>query len=198
MSDPHIIDAGPAINFLATKNQRILIAAINGSFQVPEAVRDEVMRKAAEKPHLAPAAQEWRKIEKNWIELLPATRTPNLDRIALALTRNPLPSVPSRAKDLGETYVVVHAFEQALAGNKVFVIIDDQGGKALTFRARKLLATQRRVRPHVGSIGLITTEIILADNPTHRVSQTSRACGASTHSCRTSPADSLLSARPTC
>jgi hypothetical protein len=30
---PHIIDAGPAINFLATKNQRILIAAVGGPFQ---------------------------------------------------------------------------------------------------------------------------------------------------------------------
>lgn len=157
---PHIIDAGPAINFLATKNQRILIAAIGGPFESPQAVRDEVFRKADEEPRFAPAAQEWRKMEANWIRVLPATRTPSRDKIARVLTRNPLPGVPSRAKDLGETYVVVHATEQALAGQQVVVIIDDQGGQILTARAQQFLNAQRRTRP-VGTIGLMTTESIL-------------------------------------
>lgn len=159
--DPHIIDAGPAINFLATKNQRILIAAIGGPFQAPEAVKDELMRKAEQQQRFAPAEREWKKIEKNWIKLLPATQTPTLDRIARTLTRNPLPSLPSLAKDLGETYVVVHATEQALDGHQVFVIIDDEGGQILTTRAQNYLHAQRQVHSGVGSIGLITTESIL-------------------------------------
>lgn len=159
--DPHIIDAGPAINFLATKNQRILIAAIGGPFQAPEAVKDELMRKAEQQQRFAPAKREWKKIEKNWIKLLPATQTPTLDRIARTLTRNPLPRLPSLAKDLGETYVVVHATEQALDGHQVFVIIDDEGGRILTTRAQNYLHAQRQVHSGVGSIGLITTVSIL-------------------------------------
>jgi hypothetical protein len=158
---PHIIDAGPAINFLATKNQRILIAAIGGPFHAPEAVRDEVMRKAAQEPRFAPAAQEWKKLEANWIKLLPATRTPGLDKIAQILTRNPLPTLPSKAKDLGETFVVIHATATALAGEEVYVIIDDQGGQALTARAQRFLSAQKRDRPSVGKVTLMTTESIL-------------------------------------
>lgn len=163
MPDSNIIDAGPAINFLATKNQRILIAATAGPFQAPQAVKDEVMRKAAQEPRFAPAAQQWAKIERNWITVLPATRTPALDRIARILTREPLPTLPSRAKDLGEAFVVIHATAQALSGEHVRVIIDDQGGQKLTKIAQRFLAAQRANNtPNVGTIGLMTTETILA------------------------------------
>lgn len=157
---PPIIDAGPAINFLATKNQRILIAAIGGPFASPQAVKDEVFRKADECSRFAPAAPEWNKIETNWIRVLPATRTAARDRIAGILTKNPLPRVPSRAKDLGETYVVVHATELALTGAHIVVIIDDQGGKTLTARAQLHLDAVRRTGP-VGTIRLMDTEAIL-------------------------------------
>ncbi|MFZ2501946.1 MAG: hypothetical protein WAW88_04700 [Nocardioides sp.] len=158
---PHIIDAGPALNFLATKNQRILIAAIGGQrFAAPQAVRDEVFRKGDEDPRFAPAVREWKKIEARFIHLLPATRTPERDKIARILTRNPLPQVPSLAKDLGETYVVVHATEMAMSGAHVFVIIDDRGGKILTARAQQFLGAQRRLGA-VGTIRLIDTETIL-------------------------------------
>lgn len=158
----HIIDAGPAINFLATNNQRILIAGIGTQpFHAPEAVRDEVMRKAAERPDLAAAAPAWRRIETNWILLIPATRSPTLDRLAITLTQGPLPIVPSRAKDSGETYVVIHAVERALNGNKVIVIIDDGGGQELLRRAQQYLNAQRRNNPSIGTVTLMTTEDIL-------------------------------------
>ncbi len=160
MADPYIIDAGPAINFLATKNERILIAAI-GRFQAPEGVRDEVMNKASENPRLAAAAEVWRKIERNWIEVLPAQRSRELDRIANILTRGPLPKVPSRAKDLGETYVVVHATQRALEGDRVFVIIDDRGGQELAARAQRYLSVQRGRAMNVGTLDLVTSETIL-------------------------------------
>jgi hypothetical protein len=166
----HIIDAGPAINFLATRNQRILIAAI-GKFQAPQAVKDEVMRKAADKkkPLLAPAQSQWDLIEKNWIDVLPATPSATRDRIARDLTRNPLQALPSLANDLGETYVVVHAVEQALNGDNTYVLIDDTGGQALTGRAQQYLNGQRGKNPNVGRLHLITTETILRGQATRTI-----------------------------
>lgn len=158
----HIIDAGPALNFLATNNQRILIAGIGTQpFHAPEAVRDEVMYKAAERPDLAAAAPAWRKIEANWIVLIPAARTSTLDRLATILTQRPLPKVPSRAKDSGETYVVIHAVERAVNGDKVIVIIDDGGGQELLRGAQQYLNAQRRNVPNIGTVTLMTTEDIL-------------------------------------
>lgn len=137
-----------------------MIAAV-GRFQAPEGVRDEVMNKAAENPRLAAAADVWRKIERNWIDILPAQRTHDLDRIANILTRGPLPRVPSRAKDLGETYVVVHATKRALDGDRVFVIIDDGGGQDLAARAQRYLTAQRGRATNVGTLALVTSETIL-------------------------------------
>jgi hypothetical protein len=158
---PHIVDAGPAINFLARGNERLLIAVVGGPFHAPQAVKDEVMRKAREKPEFARAKTTWEKMEKNWIRVLPSTRDGHLDQIAHLLTRSPLPALPSKAKDLGEIYVVVHATQLALAGQKTYVLIDDQGGQSLAARAQQHLAAQRRHDKTVSTLGLLTTETIL-------------------------------------
>jgi len=55
VTDRPIIDAGPALNFLAINKERLLLGVL-GAVSVPETVRDEVLRKAKVDSRFAAAA----------------------------------------------------------------------------------------------------------------------------------------------
>lgn len=158
---PLLIDAGPAINFLATHNERVLVAAIGGGFHAPESVRDEVMRKASQEERFAPAAVRWERMQTNFITIVAGDRNPLRDSIAKTLTNHPLPKLPSKAKDLGELFVVVHAVEMAYRGEDVHALIDDRGGQQMLAVGQRMVDLQRLKDPSVGALSLMTTESVL-------------------------------------
>ncbi|RBO85585.1 PIN domain-containing protein [Nocardia puris] len=63
-----VIDAGPALNFLATNRQRQLIKVL-GKLSTPETVEAEVLRKARVDPRFKGVELIWSKLTPNWIEI---------------------------------------------------------------------------------------------------------------------------------
>ncbi len=86
MSHRPIIDAGPGLNFLSIHKKRLLIGVL-GRLSAPDTVQAEVLRKARQDPRFAPAAQLWRKLTPNWIEVLSDDQTPELAAVVHRLTR---------------------------------------------------------------------------------------------------------------
>lgn len=159
---PFFIDAGPSINFFATGNQDILFATVKTGLHAPQAVKDEVHRKAKQVPaKFGPAAPNW-DYNADRITIIPGNRTPRRDHLSRTLTNKILPNLPSKQKDLGETFVIINAIERAMDGRPLtYVIIDDLGGQELVGKAQRFLNVQRLQRANVGQIQLVDTEAIL-------------------------------------
>jgi hypothetical protein len=78
MSHRPIIDAGPGLNFLSIKQERLLISVL-GRLSAPETVRNEVFRKAQQDERFRTAATVWRKLTPGgWIQVLSDDQTPEL------------------------------------------------------------------------------------------------------------------------
>lgn len=159
----HVIDTGPALNFLVTKSEKVLFAAVGSVVHATQAVADEFSRKVREQPLFGAGEERWTKLANaGLIEVIPEERSALADRIASDLTSNPLPKLPSREKDLGEKTVVFHAVFRALRGEETYVIIDDRGGQHLVALAQRYIEVERHKKPSVGAIHLLSTEKILA------------------------------------
>ena len=61
MTQRPIIDAGPGLNFLSIKQERLLIAML-GRLSAPATVGAEVLRKAAQDQRFRPAATAWKRL----------------------------------------------------------------------------------------------------------------------------------------
>ncbi|AII11484.1 PIN domain-containing protein [Rhodococcus opacus] len=157
-----IIDAGPALNFLAINKERLLIDAM-GPLSTPETVRNEVLRKSRSTKDLRFRAVEnvLKKIPVRFLEVLSDDETPELDAAVTRLSRLPLPERKTIAEDLGETMVVAHAVVKAEAGHDVIVIIDDRGGAAMATAEKNRMDRLRSQGRAVGSITLVNTVTIL-------------------------------------
>jgi hypothetical protein len=100
-----IIDAGPALNFLASNNERLLLEVVGGYLSAPESVSREVLSKSASDPRFAPAARVWAKLERaRRVTVLSDGITPELEavigrpaKVAFAPRRSP-PAAPGRAQ----------------------------------------------------------------------------------------------------
>jgi hypothetical protein len=68
MSARPVIDAGPALNFFSTHQERLLIQVL-GPLSAPEAVRDEVLRKAAAEERFAHARSVWDRLGDKYMTL---------------------------------------------------------------------------------------------------------------------------------
>lgn len=155
-----IIDAGPALSFLAINKERLLLAT-TGPISTPETVRDEVLSKSAKDRRFAQVERVWNKIPSRLLDVLPDDPTPELVAALGRISQQPWNQRLATAKDLGETMVVAHAVVHAEAGHQVTVIIDDQGGAALaTTEIRRLDRLRQMGRP-VGGIALVNTVTIL-------------------------------------
>lgn len=155
-----IIDAGPALSFLAINKERLLLAT-TGPISTPETVRDEVLSKSAKDRRFAQVERVWNKIPSRLLDVLPDDPTPELVAALGRISQQPWNQRLATAKDLGETMVVAHAVVHAEAGHQVTVIIDDQGGAALATTEIRRLDRLRQMGKPVGGIALVNTVTIL-------------------------------------
>lgn len=130
-----LLDAGPALNFLAVGQQSILIQlAGSRSLQMaaPARVDAEVVGKCKDRRFARTSALG------TWQTLRASGRVQILDdtligaRFTAAVTR--ISGMPAKervrsGKDLGEIMVLAHASVYAQDGQQVFVLMDDSGGR---------------------------------------------------------------------
>jgi hypothetical protein len=161
MNDRPIIDAGPSLNFLSIRKERLLIATL-GKLSAPEAVQTEVLRKAAQDARFRPAEVSWRRLTPAYIEVLPDDPTAELSRVVNRITNQRMDERLRQSKDLGETMVIAHAVVAAEAGADVIVLIDDGRGAQSATREVHRLRRLRAAGVVVGSISLASTLTVLA------------------------------------
>lgn len=155
-----IIDAGPALNFLAINKERVLFSAM-GPISTPETVRNEVFSKSDRDSRFSRVEKVWNKVPSRLLEVLPDDPTAELVSTLGRISQQPWEQRLSTARDLGETMVVAHAVVQAEAGQRVIVIIDDQGGAILATSEIRRLERLRGAGRSVGAISLVNTVTIL-------------------------------------
>lgn len=110
MTDPFIVDCGPALNFLASRQERILLHATGGYISAPETVRREVFRKAKPNSKFAAAAPVWARLEHaKRLTTLSDDLTPVLEAVVQRLSNTPMIDRMAVGKDLGEELVIAHA-----------------------------------------------------------------------------------------
>lgn len=99
-----IIDAGPALNFLAINKERLLLSTM-GPISTPESVRDEVLNKSksGKDRRFAQVERVWNKIPSRLLEVLPDDPTPELVAALVRISQQPWNQRLAKAKDLGET-----------------------------------------------------------------------------------------------
>lgn len=130
-----IIDAGPALTFLARRDTtRILYAGLGvADLLAPEQVEYEVIRKSrTDKQRFGTAEATWKKIvAANRITVLPDDETPELAAAVQRLCLMPMSERMRRQRDLGELMVIAHAAVRAGAGDDVAVLIQERHGTAM-------------------------------------------------------------------
>jgi hypothetical protein len=160
MNHRPIIDAGPSLNFLSIRKERLLIGVL-GQLSVPETVQSEVLRKCRQDERFRAAATVWRKLTPAWMQILSDDQTPELAVVVHRITRQPMAERMRHPKDLGETMVIAHAVVAAEAGESVIVLIDDgPGARIATSEIDRLKRLQASGRV-VGSIRLVSTLTVL-------------------------------------
>lgn len=158
---PVVIDAGPALSFFSTNQERLLLSAVGGYLQAPDTVLDEIQRRSLD-PRFKAARTVTRKLlAAGRITQLSDDVTPELSRVCSRLTGLPLPQRLQQGKDLGELMVIAHAVVQAEHGRHVIVLIDDGDGQRLAALETARLDRLRPSRPNLGTLSLTTTLGIL-------------------------------------
>lgn len=161
MTEPVIVDAGPALNFFSIKKERVLLDAI-GRIAAPETVAGEIRRKAQRDARFKVAAEVWTKlVQTPWLDVLSDAVTPELAAAVQRITRIPMADRLRQSKDLGEVMVLAHAAVQADAGRDVVVLIDDAGGASLAAIEAARLQRLRAQGRCVGTLGLLNTQLVL-------------------------------------
>lgn len=130
-----IIDAGPALTFLARKDTtRILYAGLGAAaLLAPEQVEHEVIRKSrTEKRRFGAAEATWKKIvAAKRLTVLPDDETPELAAAVQRLCLMPMSARMRQQQDLGELLVIAHAAVRAGAGEDVAVLIQERNGTVM-------------------------------------------------------------------
>lgn len=130
-----IIDAGPALTFLARKDTTRILYAGLGSVDLlaPEQVEREVIRKSRrEKKRFGAAEATWKKVvAANRLTVLPDDETAELSAAVQRLCRMPMSQRMRQQKDLGELLVIAHAAVRAEAGDDVAILIQERSGTAM-------------------------------------------------------------------
>jgi hypothetical protein len=160
MSSRPIIDAGPALNFLAINKERLLLAT-TGPISTPETVRDEVLRKSRSDKRFQAAEAVLNKLPEKYLEILSDDATADLIAAVSRISQLPFDERKRSAKDLGETMVVAHAAVKAEAGQSVIVIIDEWQGAQLAQAEKNRLNRLRARGQTVGNISVTNTVTIL-------------------------------------
>jgi hypothetical protein len=151
-----IIDAGPALTFLARKDTtRILYAGLGrADLLAPTQVEREVIRKSRqEKRRFGAAEATWNTIvAANRLTVLPDDETAELAAAVQRLCLMPMSERMRQQQDLGELLVIAHAAVRAEAGDDVAVLIQERNGTAMAYNEAPPHQAPRRHRssPSVG------------------------------------------------
>lgn len=160
MSVRPVIDAGPALNFFSTNQERLLLATL-GPISAPETVRDEVLRKSRADPRFRRAMTVWTRLPVRLLEILSDDETPELDAVVVRISGLLMAERVRQGRDLGEVMVIAHAVVAAEAGHTVTIPIDDGVGTQLATTEVRRLDRLRAGGRAVGAIRLIGTHTIL-------------------------------------
>lgn len=160
MSVRPVIDAGPALNFCSINRERLLLATL-GPISAPEAVRDEVLRKARTDTRFRPAERVWARLPERLLQILSDDETPELAAAVARICGLPMAERTRQGKDLGELMVIAHAVVSAEAGDTVIVLIDEGQGAALATAESHRLDRLRAAGRAVGTIRLVGTRTVL-------------------------------------
>ncbi|MFP5347776.1 MAG: hypothetical protein ACLGIA_12220 [Actinomycetes bacterium] len=157
-----LVDAGPALNFLAVGQQNVLLqVATSGGLQlaVPERVDREVDGKGAIGRFKRTAAVgTWRRLKSaGHITVLSDDLT--TATFAAAVTRisgKPAQKRIADTRSLGEIMVLAHASTLVQAGTTVFVLIDETDGRRRCQREQQwLVGKGASGRLHMWSTGQV-------------------------------------------
>lgn len=108
-----VIDAGPALNFLAINQERWLINILD-PISAPETVENEVLRKSRTDHRFQRVGLVWSKLTPRWIEILSDDWTPGLEAVCNRLTQTPWSERQKQAKDLGEPHAKLREYDDGL------------------------------------------------------------------------------------
>lgn len=154
---PVVIDAGPALNFFSTNQERLLLSVVGGYLQAPETVLDEIQRRSRDPRFKAATAVTQKLLAAGRITRLSDEVTPELSAVCTRLTGLPLPQRLQQATDLGELMVIAHAIVRAEQGGQVTVLIDDGDGQRLAALEAARLERLRPSRPDLGTLSITST-----------------------------------------
>lgn len=160
MNEQIVIDAGPALNFFATNQQRILFGVL-GSITAPRTVIAEVQAKSAKDIRFRPAATVLARLSERRLRILSDDETPELAAAVQRICDTPMSERMEVGRDLGETMVIAHAVVAAENGVDVLVLIDDGGGARVATAASRRLDRLRQLGKPYGSLSLINTCSVL-------------------------------------
>jgi hypothetical protein len=160
MSDRPIIDAGPSLNFLSIRRERLLIDVL-GPLSAPETVEAEVLRKSRQDERFSAAEATWRKLTPKWVQILSDDPTPELAVVIHRISSQPMEQRLQVPKDLGELMVIAHAVVAAEAGEAVTILIDDGSGARIAAAEIRRLDRLRAANRVAGSINLVSTLTVL-------------------------------------
>lgn len=156
-----IIDAGPGLNFFSLNKERLLIAAL-GALATPEAVWDEIARKARRDRRFEAAGRALNKLNENYLKILSDDATEPLERAVRRICNQSLGERKRTSKDFGETMVVAHASVMAENGDDVYVLIDERQGSLLAAREDRRLQRLQANGLEVGQIRLVHSTTVLS------------------------------------
>lgn len=147
--NPLIIDAGPALNFLAAGEQDLLCDVIDlreRTLLMPQTVHDEIHNKAERANGARFSACPGRLtslLEAQRIQMLSDDpEDKNLVRQVERVAGIPMIRRVKEPKDLGETLVLAHALRMTADGQSVVVLIDEsEGTKKARMYGLKVLTT---------------------------------------------------------
>jgi hypothetical protein len=160
MNGGPIVDAGPALNFFASRHERLLFASIGG-ICIPEAVRDEIRNKAKSDQRFAPAERVASTLQGRLLTVLPDEETDELNQVIHRLERMPMRERMKQRRDLGETMVIAHAVVAAQAGADVWILIDEVRGSRVAAAEKRRLERRREEGEAAGSLHIINTLTVL-------------------------------------
>ena len=160
MTSRPIMDADPGLNFFSLNKERLLFSAL-GPLSVPEAVKEEILRKAQKDSRFAASELVWRKLPERLMKVLSDDPTDDLAATVLRITKTPIQKRVRTPKDLGETMAIAHAAVLADQGTDVIVLMDDSGGRSLVAQEQRRLKRRRAAGQTAGQLHLISTITVL-------------------------------------
>jgi hypothetical protein len=140
-----LLDAGPALNFLAVGQQGVLLETAKAhalQLTAPERVETEVLGKSKDALFKrAPVQATWLKLKANGHIMIldDALTTAVFTDAVTRISGMPATKRIENGSSLGEILVMAHASALAQAGTDVFILMDEDDGRKRCIREQKWL-----------------------------------------------------------